>query len=119
MATPTLTTTERNAAANAVVDLLDTGTGTPEIRFGDTGLANVYLTIQLDGTAAYGDAAVGVCTITGTPSGTGVATAIATDFGFFDRDDTALRSGVLDIPVPIVNGNTYQITTANYTQPAS
>ncbi|MEO1390233.1 MAG: hypothetical protein AAFV85_23110 [Cyanobacteria bacterium J06634_6] len=119
MATPTLTTAERNAAANAVVDLLDNGTGNPELRLGNTGLAAVYLTIQLDETNAYGAAASGVASVTGTPSGVGSATATATDFGYFDRDGTALRAGVLDSPISITSGNTYQLTTATYTQPAN
>ncbi|NEQ55188.1 MAG: hypothetical protein F6K11_34550 [Leptolyngbya sp. SIO3F4] len=119
MATPTLTTAERNAAANAVVDLCDQGTGNPELRFGNTGLAAVYLTVQLDGTNAFGNASNGVCTITGTPSGTASATGTATDFGYFDRDGTALRSGVLDSPISLTSGNTYQLTTATYIQPAS
>ena len=119
MATPTLTTAERNAAADAVVDLLDTGTGTPEVRFGNTGLAAVYLTIQLDGTNAFGAAAAGVATLTGTPSAVASGTGTATDYGYFDRDDTALRTGVLDSSFSVTSGNTYQITAATYTQPAS
>ena len=124
MATPTLTTEERNAAANAVVDLLDIGAGAnATLELGNSDFSIIYLTFNLDGTNAFGDAAVGVASVTGTPSATGVVSgggsANATHYRYKNKDGTVRRGAALDSAIPVTDGNTYDLTTATYTQPAS
>ena len=92
MTTFILTTAARNAAANAVVDLVDGGTGTS----GDLAIldgTSVLCAVDL-GTVAFGNAATGVASMAAT-SPTATVTAAGTPDGFQLRNkaDTVVASG--------------------------
>lgn len=87
----TLETVARNAACNAVVDLVDQGSGAGKlkIREGSTVLCVVTLSDP-----AFGNAATGVATASGLPlSGVGIAPGDADNFQITDSADTLLWSG--------------------------
>ena len=119
----TLSTTARNAAADAIVDLLDGGT----VEFQTSG--HVEVATCTFGTPAFGAAAVGVATantITSDTSATGgtidhahlvtsgaaeiVALTVTAVSGGGDIEITSLVVGA---------GDTVQITSLTWTQPAS
>lgn len=133
----TLATTARNAAADAVVDLVDAGSGPGyvEIRTGTqpaspqiaaTGTLLVTLTLS---DPAYGAAATGVCTldVTPEPSAVAVATNTAGWARLYDSAGTAVLDGECGTSgkfvnlstLSIVSGATVSITSGSYTQPAS
>jgi hypothetical protein len=89
---PVLSTAARNAACDAIVDLIDagaSGTGYVEIRESTT----VLVTIQLQD-PAFGAAAAGVATLLGVPlSGTAGAAGDADNFIVYDDDDNQIWSG--------------------------
>lgn len=94
----TLKTVARNAACNAIVDLIDAGTGAGELEIqsaqSDTQGVNEVATLVFSATA-FGNAATGVATaaaITGDSSAVG-GTAAA--FTIFDGDGTAILSGTV------------------------
>jgi hypothetical protein len=90
---PVLSTAARNAACNAIVDLIDVGTpvGHVEIRDGSTVLVDIEL-----GATAFGSAATGVATLAGVPlSGTAVAAGDADNYIVYDGDDAAIWSGTV------------------------
>lgn len=135
----------RNASADAAVDLLDGGVspGFIEIRDGvqpagpDTAASGTLLvTIELAATA-YGAASGGTAALAGTPvSGTAVAAGTATWFRAYHGDTASGGVGVFDGAVrasadpdngeelvldnaSIASGQTVNISSADYTQPAS
>lgn len=133
----TLATTSRNAAANAVVDLIDAGSGAGyvEIRTGSApaspqaaATGTLLATVTLND-PAYGDAATGVCTLDVTPEPTG--TAVATDTAgwarFYDSAGGAVFDGACATSGAAVNlattaittGSDVTVTSGTYTQPAS
>lgn len=133
----TLATTSRNAAANAVVDLVDAGSGAGyvEIRTGSApaspqapATGNLLATVTLND-PAYGDAATGVCTldVTPEPSAIAVATATAGWARVYDSaanvvfDGACATSGALVnlATTSVVTGTAVTITSGSYTQPAS
>lgn len=89
---PVLGTAARNAACNAIVDLIDAGaagTGYVEIRDSTT----VLVTIQLQD-PAFGNASTGVATLLGVPlSGTAGATGTADNYVLYDDDDNVIWTG--------------------------
>lgn len=124
----TLTTAARNAACNAIVDLIDVGAGSAGTLviyaggFGGTTLA----TFTLSGTA-FGDASTGTATLAGvtlsaTASGTGTANA----FGIFNQDGTEVFRGAVSTSgsdlnlnsTSITSGQTVNITAFTFTIPA-
>jgi hypothetical protein len=134
-----LATTARNAAADAVVDLLDVGTtnaaGKLEIRAGtlpadpqtapaagDTLLATVVLAAP-----AAGAAASGAATITDPASVTAAATGTATWARFYNRDNAAVfdcdvtatgGGGAITLSTTsISSGVTVDLGAITYTQP--
>lgn len=121
----TLSTAARNAACDAVVDLVDAGVGAGKIRIksaGGTVIAEVSL-----GDPAFGAAASGVATANGLPlSGAGVAAAGAgTDAATFDVTDSAntvvWSGGTAELGldnVSIADGQTVTVNTCTHTQPA-
>ena len=128
----TITTAARNAACNAVVDLLDAGSGTPTLQIGTTGFATVLLTFNLDGTSAYSDASTGVATATGLPlTAVAVATGPAAEYRYRDRTGTTVVSGTsvtasggggevqISPSTSVTNGSSYDLTAATITMPAS
>jgi hypothetical protein len=128
----TITTAARNAACNAVVDLLDAGTGDPTLEIGTSGFASTLLTFTLDGTNAFGSASTGVATATGLPiSATAGATGTAAAYRYKDRDGTIVISGTnvtvsggggeieIGPSLSVTSGSSYDLTAATITMPAS
>ena len=108
MAVLRLATTARNAAADAVVDLLDAGAGaaTIQIRSGTqpadpqtTATGTLLATVTLSDPAA-GNAATGAATISDPASVTGVAAGTATWARFLDSNSAA----VMDCDVTATGG---------------
>jgi hypothetical protein len=91
---PTLGTPARNAACNAIVDLIDagaSGTGYVEIRDSTT----VLVTIQLQD-PAFGASSTGTATLLGVPlSGTAAAAGDADNYIVYDDDANAIWSGTV------------------------
>lgn len=124
----TLATAARNAAADAVVDLLDAGAADPA---GDLVIydgATPLVTIPFNN-PAFGAAAAGVATMDNTPqpSATAGATGTADNCEFRDRDNTVVMTGAVSTAgaevnlntTSITSGDTVTITDGTYTQPAS
>lgn len=118
----TLATDARNAAANAVVDLLDGGT--IEIQASND---DVLATLTL-GTPAFGDAAVGVATANAiTPDSSADGTGTATKFRAKDSGGDVVFSGtvgtsaadIILVTTSIVATQPVQLTSLTYEQPAS
>lgn len=134
-----IATAARQAAVNAVVDLLDTGTGTPsiQIRTGAPGsidsaaTGTLLATLAMDGTAAFGAA-------TAADPAVATAAAIADDasadadgtaghFVALDRDDAAIFNGTVTATggggdmtlntTSIVTGGTVSITSFTFSLP--
>ena len=87
----------RDAACNAIVDLLDVGGTTANLVIATTSSAVDLVTIPLGAAAAFGAAATGVCTMTAT-SPTAAATGTGTAVKFRLEDDNAS-------PVKVASGN--------------
>ena len=84
----TLPTATRNAACNAIVDLVDAGSGAGTLVFYAADTTTEVATLTFDATAAFGNASTGVATaaaITSDTSATGGTTTVAK---FLDSDAT-------------------------------
>jgi hypothetical protein len=125
----TLSTAARNAACNAIVDLVDVG-GAGKIRIKSAG-ATVIAEVSFDSTAV-GAASTGVATAASTPlAGAGITAAStgtdATTFDVCQNDNTVLWSGAvgngsgeLDLDnVNIADGQVVTINSITFTVPAS
>ena len=124
----TLATAARNAACDAVVDILDTGSTVAQgyIKIQTSGDVDL---VQIDlSNPAFGAASTGTATLAGTPkSGTATGTGTAAKFRVYDRDNNEVWQGtagtggtdlVLD-NASINSGQTVNITSWTHTQPAS
>lgn len=132
-----LATATRNAAADAVVDLLDGGSGAGTIKIytgsqpasaNDAATGTLLVTITLSD-PAFGAASSGAATLSGTPlSGTGVASGTA---GWARLADSAAATvidgsvtatgggGQIELATTTVSsGATVQITSGTVTMPA-
>lgn len=122
----TLSTAARNAACDAVVDLIDAGAGAGilRIRASTTTLCDVTLSDP-----AFGAAATGIATAAGLPlSGAASATGTADNFQVLDSNSNVVFSGTVtatggggDCTVDntsIANGQTVNVTSWTHTQPA-
>jgi hypothetical protein len=121
----TLSTAARNAACDAVVDLVDQGSGAGKVRIraGSTTLVDITLADP-----AFGSASAGVATAASLPkSGTAVASGTADGFQVLDSDNNVLWSGtagtsgtdmILD-NTSIASGQTVNLTAFTHTQPAT
>jgi hypothetical protein len=124
----TLSTAAREAACDAIVDLVDDGeaegTGALVIKDGST----VLVTIAL-GATAFGNSSSGVATASGLPlSGTAVADGDADSYDVVDSDGTVIWSGVASMSggggdlilnnTNIATDQTVTISSWTFTQPA-
>lgn len=137
MAVLRLATTARNAAADAVVDLLDVGTtnaaGKIEIRSGtqptdpQTAVTGTLLATVVLSNPAAGNAATGAATITDPASVTGVGDGTATWARFYNRNNAAVMDcdvtatgggGSITLSTTTIStGVTVDIGAITYTQP--
>jgi len=134
----TISTAARNAAADAVVDLVDAGSGAGyiEIRTGakpagpDSAATGTLLATLPMSDPAFGAAAVGVATASAiTNDSSADASGTAGHFRIYDSDDAGIVDGdaglsgsgaelILD-DVDIVAGGTVSISALTVTMPAS
>jgi hypothetical protein len=129
----------RNAACNAIVDLLDVDAGAPTCKIysgsqpadaDDAASGTLLATFTLDATAAFGSAGTGTATLDATPvlSTTGAAAGTAGWFRFedqsgdnvFDGSCGATGSGAdLELSTTTITlAGTVQITSGTFTIPA-
>jgi hypothetical protein len=132
-----LSTAARNAATNAVVDLLDAGSGAGvvEIRSGsqpataqDAATGTLLATVTLSD-PAFGSSSTGTASLAGVPlSGAGVANGTAGWARFKDSDGNVVMDGSVTATggggqielatTTISTGLTVQITSLTYSTPA-
>ena len=123
----TLETSARNAAANAVVDLVDAGAGAGTIEIQTSGDVEVATLTFSD--PAFDDAAAGVATANAITSASSATGGTAAKFVVKDSNGTAVFSGTVtatsgggDIELSsttIGAGSTVSLSSLTYTQPAS
>jgi hypothetical protein len=91
----TLSTGARNAACNAVVDLIDVGTTnlTGRLIIGTTGMGTTLVTNNF-ANPAFGNAATGVATAGTIADGTAVAAGTAAEAKIVDRDVADVITGL-------------------------
>lgn len=121
----TLSTAARNAACDAVVDLVDGGSGAGKVRIRASSTTLVDITLS---DPAFGSASGGVATASGLPkSGTAGASGTADNFQVLDSDNNVIWSGtagtsgtdmILD-NTSIASGQTVNLTAFTHTQPAT
>jgi hypothetical protein len=126
----TLATDARNAACDAVVDLVDAGSGAGKLEIGTTGFASVLATVAL-ADPAFGAAATGVATGASFPRSDSSADASGTaaEWRVRDSDDNTVMSGTVSLSggggelildsLSITVGQTVTISSFTHTQPAS
>ena len=130
----TLTAAARNAACNAIVDLVDINSGSPD---GTQGFVSIQTTASAElvaiglGSPAFGAAAAGVAQITATVTGTATASGTAGRFELQDKTaveiangDVTLASasprGVMTLTNTSLNtGDRVQLTAMSVTVPAT
>ncbi len=101
---------------DAIMGLIDVGSGTPVVEIGDTGLASVYISYNLDTPAAFGDSSSGIATANGYPkTAAASATGTGTDYQIKDRDGTVVLSDTLAASVNFTNGQNYTFNSFTYT----
>ena len=118
----THSTGAKNAAANAVVDLLDVGAGANGTLVIKTSGDAVLVTINL-AEPAFGAASGGVAAISGTPNGVATGAGVSAKFDLKDEDGTVVISGTVgqgsgDISLDNTNiavDQTVTISTMTYT----
>jgi len=126
----TLTTAARNAAVKGVTDLVDVGTtdAAGDINGWSGGVGGTLLISVLLNNPAFEDESGGSAALDVTPalSGTAADTGTPNAFNIRDRDNTevfqgtaGVGSGELNFDGTITSGQTVNITTGTYTQPAS
>ena len=128
----TLPTASRNAACNAVVDLVDAGAGAGNIYIKDGGATHIATVVLAN--PAFGASAVGVATALSVPlAGVGIAAAgagtAAATFDVVDGSDVVIWSGTVTVTggggeltldnITIANLQVIAVTAFTHTQPAS
>ncbi len=127
----TLSTAARNAAADAVVDLLDAGTTNtyPALKIATAAFGATLATIDFTDATAFGASASGTATAGTMADDTSASAGTAAVFECVDQDNTRVFEGTVtatggggDIELSSVSigaGDTVSITSLTYTQPAS
>lgn len=121
----THSTAARNALADQIDALINTGSGTATLVIKDG--ATVLATINLPN-PAFGAASSGVITLGSTSAATATGTGTADSFDIEDRDGTVVVSGSVtatsgggDIELDntsVTSGQSVEITSLTYTAPA-
>ena len=125
----TLSTAARNAACDAVVDLIDGGSGdaTGDIQIGTSGMGTILVTNNFSN-PAFGAAAAGVATAAAISDGTAGNTGTAAEASIRDRDNTDVITGLTvgtgseDVVLnttSITSGDTVAYSSGTITMPAS
>lgn len=121
----TLATPARNAAANAVVDLVDAGSGPGKIRI-KSGAGTVIAEVVF-ADPAFGNASAGVAAIGAPINGAGLPAAgtgtVGVSFDVTDSDNNICWSGAVGAELQldnanIANGQSITVDTFSHTQPA-
>ncbi len=126
----TLSTAARNAAADAVVDLIDAGAsaGTIELKSAPSAVSGTSEVATLTfSDPAFGAAANGTATASAITSDTDATGGTASDFTVFDSDSNPVFQGTVGTSgadlnlssVGIGAGDTVSVSSFTYTQPAS
>jgi hypothetical protein len=124
----TLTTKARNAACDAIVDLVDEGTGAGKIKIRDSG--NTILVTFTLSDPGFGAASSGAAAAASVPKQAAAsATGTAANFIATDSDDETMFSGTVtatggggDVTIDnasIASGQTCNLTSLTITVPAS
>ena len=117
----------RNAACDAVVDLIDVGSGTAKIIIGTTGLATTLVENNFAATA-FGAAAAGVATANTIADGISSNTGTAAEAKIVDKDGNDVITGLTvglsgtDLVISqtnVTSGDTIKYTGLTVTMPAS
>src|SRR6056297_944747 len=125
----TLTAAARNAACNAIVDLVDVGAGTNgTLEIGTAGFASTLVTFDFAATA-FGAASSGTATAASLPiTATAAATGTAAEYRIRDQDNVTVWSGtsvgtsgteVVLSSTSITSGQSIDLTACSCTMPAS
>lgn len=103
---------------DAILDLVDVGSGTATVEIGNSDFSTVYITYNLNATA-FGAASSGTATANGFPkSATATASGTGTHFRLKDKDGTAVDSQALSSSVNFTNGQSYNFNTFTYSTTA-
>jgi hypothetical protein len=124
----TLSADAKNAVNDALVDLVDVGTTNTEGKMIIKDGGAVTLVEIPFNDPAFGDSALGVATLSGTPlSDTAVATGTAVTFDVVDKDENVIYSGTVTIAggggdaiidsTSITIGDTVQLNSHTITAP--
>lgn len=121
----TLTTAARNAACNAIVDLVDAGAGAGTLQFETSGDVEVATLTFSD--PAFGNAATGVATASSITSDTNATGGTIAQASFYDSDSTKVLEATCGTSGADINlsslsvtaGDTVSVSSLTVTVPAS
>jgi len=107
---PTLETGTRNAAVDAVVDLVDDGAGAGSLRVYTTGKGSLLATLPMSD-PAFGSASGGVATANSiTDDSSADNTGTAAEFDFIDSDTNIVLSGTVGTSGAELNFNSVEFS---------
>lgn len=107
----TLTTAARNAACDAIVDLLDAGAGAGTLEFQTSGDVEVATLTFSD--PAFGNAATGVATASAITSDTNATGGTVAQFKVFDSDSNEVFEGSVGTSGQDINLNTLTVAASD------
>lgn len=107
----TLTTAARNAAANAIVDLIDAGSGAGTIEFQTSGDVEAATLTFSD--PAFGNAATGVATASSITNDASATGGTVDRFRIYDSDSNEVLQGSLGTSGEDINLNTLTISASD------